>query len=135
VYLLSGDWKKGLAFPQSREAGCVCVPGTRFPRPASSNRLTELLKLGFLCLYLAETTFWRWSSLSPLAGRKVVCRLRVTCSVLSPVLEVTCVAVVRDGKGWVMLPDSTPRSRAASPGAEVSTAVKKAMRTGGPAGG
>lgn len=95
------------------------------PRPPSRDHLTDLRKLGFLFLYLAKTIFWRWSSLFPLAGRKIACKFRGTCSGVTPVLAVTGATMVRDRKGWLTLPDSTSRCRVASPGAEVSTTGKK----------
>lgn len=103
---------------------CVCLRPA-LPRPAGRDHLAKLWKLGFLFLHLAGTVFWRWSSLSLLAGRKVVCKLRVTYSVLTPVLEITCAAVVGDRKEWLTLPNSTSRCQVASPGVEVSTTGKK----------
>lgn len=107
-----------------KQALCVCLEPA-VPRPASRDHLADLRKLGFLSLYLAKTIFWRWSSLFLLAGRKIACKFRGTCSGVTPVLAVTGATVVRDRKGWLTLPDSTSRCRVASPGAEVSTTGKK----------
>lgn len=110
-----------------KQASCATVTGNRLCaslgpallRPTGRDRFTELWKLGFPFLHLAGTIFWRWFSLSLQAGRKVICKLRVTCH------------CGRRQEGWLMLPDRIPRSWVASPGAEVFTVGKKGQEERG----
>lgn len=70
-----------------KQASCSTVTGNRLCtslgpallRPTGRDCFTELWKLGFPFLHRAGTVFWRWFSLSLQAGRKVICKLRVTC--------------------------------------------------------